>query len=96
MDKPIYEIEPDSPEIDEPLNGILDNALVPSWQTKRDTLHTQGHDETEHQSTEDERQVFLTATVKERFVNTVVLRTGEPANLPLTTNLGLKYKRRML
>ena len=96
MDKPNYEIEPDSPEINEPLNGVLVTALVDSWQTKRDPLHTQGHDETEHQSTEDERQVFLTATVKERFVNTVVMRTGEPAYVPLTTNVGLKYKRRML
>ena len=40
--------------------------------------------------------VTLAATVEERFVNTLISRLGEPAYVPLTTNLGLKYKRRML
>ena len=40
--------------------------------------------------------VTLTATVEERFVNTLVSRNGEPSYVPLTTNLGLKSKRRML
>ena len=40
--------------------------------------------------------VTLTATAEERFVNTLISRDGEPDYVPLTTNLGLKYKRRML
>ena len=34
--------------------------------------------------------------MEERFVNTLISRNGEPDYVPLTTNLGLKYKRRML
>ena len=41
-------------------------------------------------------RVSLTSTVEKRFVNNVVTRTGEPNCVPLTTNLGLKYKQRML
>ena len=40
--------------------------------------------------------VTLTATVEERYVNTLISRNGEPDYVPWTTNLGLKYKRRML
>ena len=40
--------------------------------------------------------VTLTATGEERYVNTLISRNGEPDYVPLTTNLGLKYKRRML
>ena len=40
--------------------------------------------------------VTLTATVEERFVNTLISRHGEPDYVPLTTNLGLKNKRRKL
>ena len=38
----------------------------------------------------------MTATVEEHYVNTLISRNGEPDYVPLTTNLGLKYKRRML
>ena len=41
-------------------------------------------------------QISLATTAAARFVNTLVTRTGEPDYVPLTTNLGLKYKRRML
>ena len=41
-------------------------------------------------------QVSLATAVTARFVNTLVTRTGEPDYVSLTTNLGLKYKRRML
>ena len=34
--------------------------------------------------------------MEERYVNTLISRNGEPDYVPLTTNLGLKYKRRML
>ena len=47
-------------------------------------------------SASDGPVVTLTATVEERFVNTLISRDGEPNYVPLTTNLGLKYKRRML
>ena len=40
--------------------------------------------------------VTLAATVEERFVNTLISRDSEPDYVPLNTNLGLKYKRRML
>ena len=38
----------------------------------------------------------MTTAVEARFTNTLVTRQGEPDYVPLTTNLGLKYKRRML
>ena len=41
-------------------------------------------------------QVSLASAVAARFVNSLVTRTGEPDYAPLTTNLGLKYKRRIL
>ena len=41
-------------------------------------------------------QVSLATAVAARFVNFLITRTGEPDYVPLTTNLGLKYKRRML
>ena len=34
--------------------------------------------------------------VEERFINTLISRHGEPNYVPRTTNLGLKYKIRML
>ena len=36
------------------------------------------------------------SVVQETVSPTLVTRTGEPDYVPLTTNLGLKYKRRML
>ena len=42
------------------------------------------------------RTIALTAMVEERFINTLISRHGEPDYVPLTTNLGLKCKSRML
>ena len=53
-------------------------------------------DETMKETAPDGPVVTLAATVEERFVNTLISRHGEPDYVPLTTNLGLKYKRRML
>ena len=53
-------------------------------------------DETMKETAPDGPVVTLAATVAERFVNTLISRLGEPDYVPLTTNLGLKYKRRML
>ena len=47
-------------------------------------------------SSQDGPVVTLIATVEERFVNTLISRDGEPDYVPLTTNLGLKHKIRML
>ena len=38
----------------------------------------------------------LATAVAARFVHTIVTRKGDPDYIPLTTNLGLNYKRRML
>ena len=89
-------IEPDCPATDSALNSVLKNASVDAWQTKPNpcTLtaqHTQGH-----QFDSLGPQVSLTTAVEARFTNTLVTRQGEPDYVQLTTNLGLKYKRRML
>ena len=57
--------------------------------------------QTTHSDADDEfhrlgPQVSLATVVTAHFVNTLVTRTGEPDYVPLTTNLGLKNKRRML
>ena len=94
--KPQINIEPYCPAIDGALNSVLKNASVDAWQTKPNpctlpTQHTQGH-----QFDSLGPQVSLTTAVEARFMNTLVTRQGEPDYVPLTTNLGLKYKRRML
>ena len=63
---------------------------------KSDPLNPPSDNEPGDQAAEDRPQVSLTAAGEEKFVNTVVMRTGEPAHVPLTTNLGLKYERRTL
>ena len=75
---------------------VLAKARVDPW--KRSTYFTH---QTTHAAAVDAfhhvgPQVSLATAVTARFVNTLVTRTGEPDYVPLTTNLGLKYKRRML
>ena len=94
--KNITNIEPDSPEIDRNLNTHLSTAAVDAWQTPRVLPSTTTSAEPKAQLPPDRPVVTLTATVEERFVNTLISRDGEPDYVPLTTNLGLKYKRRML
>ena len=96
FNKPNSNIEPDSLEIDQALNMVLAKARVDPW--KRSTYFTH---QTTHAAAADDfhhvgPQVSLATAVTARFVNTIVTRTGEPDYVPLTTNLGLKYKRRML
>ena len=96
FDKPHQNIESDSTEIDQALNAVLAKARVDQWQ--RDTYFTH---QTTHAAADDEfhhggPQVSLATAVTARFLNTLVTRTGEPDYVPLTTNLGLKYKGRML
>ena len=66
------DIEPDQPEIDQHLNAILSAAFVDPWQqTQADS-----HPPTKGKLTEEHPQsgilVTLTATVEERFVNTLI------------------------
>ena len=89
-------IEPESFETDQALNTVLIKARVDPWQHGTQLTHqttdSDAGDEFHHVGP----QVSLTTATAARFVNTLVPRTGEPNNVPLTTNLGLKYKRQML
>ena len=94
--KPEQDVEPDSTEIDQALNTILGNARVDQWQHGEQLIHQPtppGADDEFHRGGP---QVSLATAVAARFVNTVVTRIGEPDSVPLTSHLGLKYKRRML
>ena len=90
------EIEPDCPVADEALNNILTMALVDQWQLVPNSSALPPPQQPETEFYTFGPQVSLASAVEARFVNTLVTRTGEPDYLPLTTNLGLKYKRRML
>ena len=96
FNKPSHNIELDSFEIDQALNMVLMKARVDPWQcgtySTYQTTHAAVDDEIHHVGP----QVSLATAVTARFGNTLVTRTGEPDYVPLTTNLGLKYKRRML
>ena len=94
--KNFTEIEPYSFETDKNLTVGLTKALVDPWQSKWTATSLATQDEPMKASSQDGSVVTLTATVEERFVNTLISREGEPDYVQLTTNLGLKYKRRML
>ena len=94
--KPDQDVELDYPELDSTLNTALINARVDPWQHGAQfTTHMIQPDATDdfHRG---RLQVSLASAVAARFVNTLVTRIGEPDYVPLTTNLVLKYKRRML
>ena len=90
------DIEPDSYENDQNLYTALSKALVDPSQSTWLTANRTAHEEPTKGLPQDGLFVTLTATVEERFVNTLISRDGEPNYVPLTTNLGLKYKIRML
>ena len=90
------EIEPDCPVADEALNNILTMALVDQWQLVPNSSALPPPQEPETEFYTFGPQVSLASAVEARFVNTLFTRNGEPDYVPLTTNLGLKYKRRML
>ena len=94
--EPPTDIEPDSYETDRNLNLALTKALVDPWQSKWTATSLAPQNEQTQASSQGGPVVALTATVEERFVHTLISREGEPDYIPLTTNLGLKYKRRML
>ena len=90
------EIEPDWLAMDEVLNGTLTNASVDPWQTTPNPCALPAPLRQDNPLISFDQQVSLTTAVEARFANTLVTRLGEPDYVPLTTNLGLKYKRRML
>ena len=94
--KNIDDIKPDQPQIDQMLNTKLSLAAVDPWQNAWSNTHPTIQEDTTEELPQNRPLVTLTATVEERFVNTLISRTGELDYVPLTTNLGLKYKRRML
>ena len=94
--KPPIDIEPDCPAIDGALNNVLTKASDDAWQAKPIPCALSAPHVQENQLDSLGPQVSLTTAVEARFVNTLVTRHGEPDYVPLTTNLGLKYKRRML
>ena len=96
FNQPNHIREPDSYEIDRTLNMVLVKAKVDPWQhdtPQRSQVMQAEPDDEFHRAGP---QVSLATTVAARFVNTLITGTGEPDYVPLTTNLGLKYKRRML
>ena len=71
-------------------------ASVDPWQNVRNNTHSATQEEIAEELPHNGPLVTWTATVEERYVNTLISRNGEPDYVLLTTNLGLKYKRRML
>ena len=90
------DIEPDSHETDQNLIIILTKSLADPWLTKWVASSLTVHEEPMEELTQVGPVVTLPVTVEERFVNTLISRDGEPDYVSLTTNLGLKCKRRML
>ena len=90
------DIEPDQPEIDQHLSVILSAAFVDPWQHIRADIHPPPQSDLTEPLPQNGSLVTLTAIVEKRFVNTLISRHGEPDYVPLTTNLGLKDKRRKL
>ena len=96
FNKPSHNIEPDSYEIDQALNMVLVKARVDPWQHTTQQTRQMAHTEPDDEFHRVGPQVSLDTAVAARFVNTLITRTGEPDYVPLTTILGLKYKRRKL
>ena len=96
FNKPSHVIEPDSYDIDKALNVGLAQARVDPWQNDTPPNCQMTYNGPDNEFHRVGPQVSLATAVSARFVNTLITRTGEPDYVPLTTNLGLKYKRRML
>ena len=75
---------------------VLAKARVDPWQHGTHPIHHTTHPVDDDELHRVGPQISLASAVTARFVNTLITRTGEPDYVPLTTNLGLKYKRRML
>ena len=96
FDKPDVDIEPDSSQTEQALKQTLTNALVDPWQTNDTLPHLPNQHKQADVIPNSGPQVSLTTAVEARYVNTLMTRMVELDYVPLTTNLGLKYKRRML
>ena len=96
FNKPSHHIELDSYENDQPSNTVLMKARVDPWQHNPPPGSQMTHTEPDDEFLRVGPQVSLATAVAARFLNTLITRTGEPDYVPLTTSLGLKYKRRML
>ena len=75
---------------------LLAKARVGPWQHGAQLTHQTTHSDADDDIHRAGPQIAPATAVAARFVNTLVTRTGKPGYLPLITNLGLKYKRRML
>ena len=75
---------------------VLIKARVDPWQHGPQLTHQTTHSDVGDKSYHAGPHVSLATAVAARFVSTLVTRTGVPDYVPLTTNLGVKYKRRML
>ena len=71
----------------------LSRALIELWQTNTEALHQENAVEYLDQQTHEVEQSLLDET---GFLNVLVIKEGELAYIPLSTNLGLKFKKRML
>ena len=94
--KPDQVLELDYPELDSSLNTALRIARVDPWQHEAQFTTHMIHPDATDDFHRGRPEVSLASAVAARFVNTLVTRIGEPDYVPLTTNLGLKYERRML
>ena len=96
FNKQTHDIEPDCFETDQGLITVLIKARVDPWQHSPQLTHKTNHSVAKDDIYRVGQMVSLATAVAARFANTLVTRTGEPDYVTLTTNLGLKYKRRML
>ena len=94
--KNITDIEHDQLQTDQHLNTIFSAVSVYPWQNTQVDIHPPTQETLTEELPQNGPSVTLTATVEERLLNTLISPHGEPDYVPLTTNLGLKYKRRML
>ena len=75
----------DDPEIPD---NALSRALIELWQPNFEAINDQPH--------AIETQAASGLLDETAFIHVLVNKEGEPAYIPLSTNLGLKYKKRML
>ena len=75
----------DDPDI---VDTILSRAFIEPWQPNFDAIKDQPHAE--------ETQATPGLLDETAFMHVLVTKEGEPAYIPLSTNLGLKYKKRIL
>ena len=74
------------------MDNTLSRALIEAWQSNFEATSL-GVEVTQRQEDHKGPTSLLDETV---FLHLVVVKEGEPSYVPLSTNLGLKFKRRML